>query len=72
MKSNVNVPCGGDIDEVLLGDPGVPVVLQRCLSSSVVLVLTERPLVDNSGVARFFEEGWSNPWLATRDQKLIR
>lgn len=41
----------GNLTEILLGDPGVPVVDQCVVRGIVVLILTERVLVHNAVIA---------------------
>ena len=58
-----HVPGTRDIREVFLCYPGVPVVLENGSSRCRVLVLTERPLINNIIIAGVVEKARSNPWL---------
>ena len=58
-----DVPGGGNVDEVLLGDPGVPVVRENGLRGGPGLELPERPFVNDGAVAGVVEETRSYPRL---------
>lgn len=59
-----DLPRSGDVDEVLLSYPRVPVVLQSRARGPPVLVLGECPLVDNRTNAGIVEETGRDPWLS--------
>ena len=63
LTRTCDVPGTRDIREVLLRYPGVPVVLENGSSRCCVLVLTERPLINDGIVAGVVEKARSNPWL---------
>ena len=63
LTRTCDVPGTRDIREVLLRYPGVPVVLENGSSRCCVLVLTERPLINNIIIAGVVEKARSNPWL---------
>ena len=59
-----HVPSFGNLPEVVLGDPRVPVGLQRRGGRIAVLQLAEGPLVDNLVVAGRLKERGGDPRLA--------
>lgn len=67
-----SAPGGGNIGEVLLRDPRIPVVLQFGQSGRITLVLAERPLVHDAVVVRPVEETGRYPWLHAREERLRR
>jgi len=52
-----------DIFKVILGNPCVPMRCQFIFRDLGVLVLPERPLVNNRGIARAIEQTRLYPWL---------
>lgn len=53
----------GNIYEVLLGDPSVPVVLERRCGDVFALEGRETPFIDDFGIIGVIEEVGRNPWL---------
>ena len=47
-----------NLSDIVLLNPGLPVVHQGIPSSVVILVLTERPFVNDALVASVLKEGW--------------
>lgn len=64
MISSNSVPCSSDGSKVALGDPSIPVVLQNTQRRAVILILTERPFVNDGIVSSVVENARSNPRLA--------
>lgn len=52
-----------DVNEVLLCDPGVPVILENRQGGASALELPKGPLVDDGGVAGVVEQTRGDPWL---------
>lgn len=50
--------------DVILCDPGLPVLPQRSSSDIPVLMLTERPFVNDGVVACSVEQRGSDPWFS--------
>ena len=50
MGRSGNAPGFLDLSEVVFGDVRAPVLLERCERDALVLVLAERPLVDDTHV----------------------
>ena len=62
-KLNVYAPGRGDIGEVLLGDPSVPMCLKLRLRYRLGLVRAERPFVDDGAVTGVVKQAWGDPRL---------
>ena len=65
-----SAPGGGDIGEILLCDPRIPVVLQLGQSGRIALVLAKRPLVHDTVVVRPVEETGRYPRLGAHEERL--
>ena len=65
IQTDKFIPRSSDGSKVALGDPGIPVVLQNTQCRVVILILTERPFVDNGRVASIVKDAWSDPWLCS-------
>jgi len=59
----MNIPCISDGGKIAFGDPSVPMVLEDVLGRVVVLVLTERPFVDDGIVTCIVKKAGGNPRL---------
>lgn len=59
----MNIPCVSDSGKIVLGDPSVPVILENVLGRVVVLVLTERPFVDDTTVTCIVKKAGGDPRL---------
>jgi hypothetical protein len=57
------VPSSCNSLKVPFGYPGVPMLLERQLRRVFVLILPERPLVDDSRVSSVVEYAWGDPGL---------
>jgi hypothetical protein len=57
------VPSNCNSLKVCFGYPGVPMLLERQLRRVFVLILPERPLVDDSRVSSVVEYAWGDPGL---------
>jgi hypothetical protein len=58
-------PSTRDCCKVILGNPCIPMLVQLCLRDIAILVLSERPLVNNESIACLFEQTWRDPRLGT-------
>ena len=54
-QRNRNVPSSGNVSEVSLGNPSVPMVLESLCSFLPILALAERPFVNKGGISRRFK-----------------
>ena len=64
-------PCGFDRGEVVLGDPGRPVVLEHGQDRVVVDVLPESVLIDDVRVVEALEEARCYPGLVEHMQRCV-
>lgn len=63
MHASKYAPSSRNRFKVILGDPGVPMLGQFCSRNIGVLVLSKSPLVNDSEIARLFEQAWRDPRL---------
>ena len=59
--------CSGDGNEVILRNPGIPVLLKYAERGLIVLQLAERVLVNNRIVVRIIEDTRRYPGLSAKN-----
>jgi hypothetical protein len=55
LEFKAYTPCRSNRAEIRFRDPSIPVVLKLAQGRVVVLILTKRPFVDNTRIARVIE-----------------
>lgn len=64
----ISVPSSSDGSKIAFGNPTVPMLLESVLGRVVVLVLTERPFIDDGTVARVVKKAGGDPWLRENEK----
>ena len=64
----ISVPSSSDGSKIAFGNPTVPMLLESVLGRVVVLVLTERPFIDDGTVARVVKKAGGDPWLRQNEK----